>query len=291
MDTFKTRPGSSEELLITEENFTNKTKKQFPYVMKENGKNVYKAICPACDNPIRIVGLYKREEDVKRKPYGRHTPSDLPGLTVYNEEDYLNCPYPNPNQSNDGAKRRPGDKKSSWIYDLMKEHFDLIISILEKSLHIYISYYFAETLLQNWKNNEGWRYYHTNYNNLSYMLLYAEKSYRIFGQLIRKDSNVEKAILEKGKNFQLEDIGMNYYHKIKQKDGFLDAVFYLTNHQLKRDGEHTEEIYKYCIIEGEKEIYKEKIIVEKGRLYKLIQQQQSRSNREERLIEIANRVL
>ena len=36
---------------------------------------------------------------------------------------------------------------------------------------------------------------------------------------------------------------------------------------------------------------KEKIIVEKGRLYKLIQQQQSRSNREERLIEIANRVL
>ena len=173
MDTFKTRPGSSEELLITEENFTNKTKKQFPYVMKENGKNVYKAICPACDNPIRIVGLYKREEDVKRKPYGRHTPSDLPGLTVYNEEDYLNCPYHNPNQSNnqsnDGAKRRPGDKKSSWIYDLMKEHFDLIISILEKSLHIYISYYFAETLLQNWKNNEGWRYYHTNYNNLSYM--------------------------------------------------------------------------------------------------------------------------
>ena len=116
------------------------------------------------------------------------------------------------------------------------------------------------------------------------MLLYAEKSYRIFGQLIRKDSNVEKAILEKGKNFQLEDIGMNYYHKIKQKDGFLDAVFYLTNHQLKRDGEHTEESYKYCIIE-------EKIIVEKGRLYKLIQQQQSRSNREERLIEIANRVL
>ena len=142
MDTFKTRPGSSEELLITEENFTNKTKKQFPYVMKENGKNVYKAICPACDNPIRIVGLYKREEDVKRKPYGRHTPSDLPGLTVYNEEDYLNCPYHNPNQSNDGAKRRPGDKKSSWIYDLMKEHFDLIISILE----VYI--YTLVTILQ-----------------------------------------------------------------------------------------------------------------------------------------------
>lgn len=71
----------------------------------------------------------------------------------------------------------------------------------------------------------------------------------------------------------------------------MGGVVHLTNHQQKRNGEHTEESYKYCIIEGEKEIYKEKIIVEKGRLYKLIQQQQSRSNREERLIEIANRVL
>ena len=44
MDTFKTRPGSSEELLITEENFTNKTKKQFPYVMKENGKTYIKLL-------------------------------------------------------------------------------------------------------------------------------------------------------------------------------------------------------------------------------------------------------
>ena len=65
--------------------------------MKKNEKITYKAVCPACDNPIQIIGLFKREEEVKRKPYGRHTTIDLPGLTVYSEEDYLNCPYHNPN--------------------------------------------------------------------------------------------------------------------------------------------------------------------------------------------------
>ena len=163
MDTFKTKPGIPEEILITEENFANETGRQFPYAMKKNEKITYKAVCPACDNLIQIIGLFKREEEVKRKPYGRHTTIDLPGLTVYSEEDYLNCP-----------KRKPGNKKSQYFYNLMKEHFDLIVLILEKKLQIYVSYHFAETLLRSWRDNEGWRYYDTNYNNLPYMLLFAE---------------------------------------------------------------------------------------------------------------------
>lgn len=289
MDTFKTKPGIPKEILITEENFTNETKKRIPYVMKQNGKIIYKAICPACDNPIQIIGLFKREE-IKRKPYGRYTTVDLPGLTVYSEEDYLNCPYHNPNPHNSNAKRKPGDKKSQYFYNLMKEHFDLIVLILEKKLQMYISYHFAETLLCSWRDNEGWRYYDTNYNNLPYMLLFAEMACPMFGKLIRKDSNVEKAILEKGINFQLEDVRMDHYRKIKQKDGFLDATFYLTHH-LERKGEHTEETYLYRVVEDKNKIYERKIVVEKGRLYEMIQKQRKRSVREERLIEIANKAL
>ena len=157
MDTFKTKPGIPEEILITEENFANETGRQFPYVMKKNEKITYKAVCPACDNPIQIIGLFKREKEVKRKPYGRHTTVDLPGLTVYSEEKYLNCPYHNPNPHNSDAKRKPGNKKSQYFYNLMKEHFDLIVLILEKKLQIYVSYHFAETLLRSWRDNEGWR--------------------------------------------------------------------------------------------------------------------------------------
>lgn len=291
MDTFKTKPGIPEEILITEENFANETGRQFPYVMKKNEKITYKAVCPACDNPIQIIGLFKREKEVKRKPYGRHTTVDLPGLTVYNEENYLNCPYHNPNPHNSDAKRKPGDKKSQYFYNLMKEHFDLIVLILEKKLQMYVSYHFAETLLRSWRDNEGWRYYDTNYNNLPYMLLFAEMARPMFGKLIRKNSNVEKVILEKGINFQLEDVKMDYYRKIKQKDGFLDAVFYFTHHHFERKGEHTKETYLYRIIEGKNKMYEEKIVVEKGRLYEMIQKQGERSAREERLIKIANKIL
>ena len=42
MDTFKTKPGIPEEILITEENFANETGRQFPYVMKKNEKITYR---------------------------------------------------------------------------------------------------------------------------------------------------------------------------------------------------------------------------------------------------------
>ena len=62
MDTFKTKPGIPEEILITEENFANETGRQFPYAMKKNEKITYKAVCPACDNPIQIIGLFKEKK-------------------------------------------------------------------------------------------------------------------------------------------------------------------------------------------------------------------------------------
>lgn len=291
MDTFKTEPGSSEEILITEENFSQKTKKRFPYYTAKYGKTLCKAVCPMCDNPIQIIGLYKREEDSKKKPYGRHTKSDLYGIAIYNEEDYLNCPYHNPNRNINKTKRKPGDKKSLFFYQTMKNHFDLIIHILEKSLHMLISDYLAETLLIDWKNNEGWRYYDTYYHNLPYMLLFAEPSYTLYGKLIRKDSKFAKTLIQNGQNIAVQNTNMRFYDKIVQKDGFLDASFYLTEHKYVRNGEHTEEYCYFVVNEQKKEIYREKIVIDHEELYKLIQNQDKRNSREERLIQIASKIL
>lgn len=47
MDVFKTKPGISESILINEENFTEKTKKQKPYYRtKEKDKISCRAVCP-----------------------------------------------------------------------------------------------------------------------------------------------------------------------------------------------------------------------------------------------------
>ncbi|MCS5465580.1 hypothetical protein NWO25_19660 [Enterococcus lactis] len=55
----------------------------------------YYAICPECDNPIQIIGLYKETQESGRKPYGKHHKGTIPYLAKYSEEDYLECPFSN----------------------------------------------------------------------------------------------------------------------------------------------------------------------------------------------------
>lgn len=157
------------------------------------------AACPMCDNPIQIIGLYKREEDMTTKLYARHSRVSISGLADYHEENYDQCSYHNPSSQRHDIERKPEDFKSNIFYRLMEQHFDLIIEILEKSLGMFLSDAFAKRLLQSWRTNEGWRYYDTNYNNLPFMLLYAEPAYTIFGRMIRKDSQLAKDIQKKEK--------------------------------------------------------------------------------------------
>lgn len=96
MDVFKTKPGISESIPIDEENFTEKTKKQESFYKTKGNDNIYRAICPICDNPIQIIGLYKKEEECDVKLYGRHHKGDVKGLARYDQTCYENCPYSNP---------------------------------------------------------------------------------------------------------------------------------------------------------------------------------------------------
>lgn len=44
----------------------------------------YYAVCPLCDNPIQIVGLFRRQEESRsRRPYGRHHRGDVPDSPLH----------------------------------------------------------------------------------------------------------------------------------------------------------------------------------------------------------------
>lgn len=247
-----------------------------------NGMEVYKTTCPIRENQAQIIGVCKEK---------RNTACDFSNIKIYEEKDFLKCAYQGPNQEIYNKKILPTDSKSRYLYQQMKEHFDLIIEILEESLQLYISYYFAEVLLRNWKNNEGWNYRDINCKNLPYMLLYAEPSYPMYGKLIPKDNDLKAAILKHGRNFVIQNIDMSHYRKIGQKDGFLDAVFYLTQHNFGHIRVDLEESFVFVVLEGKTVVYQKKIIVREGRLNELVQNQKRRDKREERLMEIANGIL
>lgn len=293
MDVFKTRTGLKESILITEENFTEATGKEKPYYRKnKQGKDTFFAVCPKCDNPIQIIGLYKQEAESTIKPYGRHYKGDIFQLAKYDEIEYLACPYSNPNHKSQTKKRPSSNPKTKIFYHMMRKHFDKIIYLLGKKLGINISYGFAEKLLKNWAANEGWRYYESTYENLPYMLLYAEPAYSMYGRLIFRDGEIYQALKKKGKNFAFEPFGERYIKIIQKTGKFLNASFYLCNHKYIENGEHLTEYYRLKIIEDEKVIFQKKIEVEPNYLYHLINDSSWKmTDKDIRLKELAQNIL
>lgn len=91
MFVFKTSTGLREEFEINAANFMKTTGGRRPYKsVGRDGRNVYYAVCPACDNPVVLVGLYRNERgmDRPRRPFGRHCGQDL-GITGNGDQQSL----------------------------------------------------------------------------------------------------------------------------------------------------------------------------------------------------------
>ena len=73
MDVFKAWPGRAESIVISQESYMGCTGGVAPWRRDGDTGPSYYAVCPLCDNPIQIVGLFRRQEESRaRRPYGRH---------------------------------------------------------------------------------------------------------------------------------------------------------------------------------------------------------------------------
>lgn len=80
MDVFKAWPGRAESIVISQESYMRCTGGVAPWRRDGDKGPSYYAVCPLCDNPIQIVGLFRRQEESRaRRPYGRHHRGDVPG--------------------------------------------------------------------------------------------------------------------------------------------------------------------------------------------------------------------
>ncbi|MBB4268298.1 hypothetical protein, partial [Roseospira visakhapatnamensis] len=84
--------------------FEEDTKKQPPWYQKE-GKERQFAVCPACDNPIQILGLVERLAHTDQ-PYGRHTNKPVPGFERFDPTVFDWCPYLAKNRSGTVSGKR-----------------------------------------------------------------------------------------------------------------------------------------------------------------------------------------
>ena len=92
MHRFKLKQGNEKSYEITKENFEQMTGRRKPYVETgADGITRYFGICPACDNPIQLIGLYKELKNTDN-PYGKHYKKDA-AIAIHNEQAYQFCPY------------------------------------------------------------------------------------------------------------------------------------------------------------------------------------------------------
>lgn len=69
MDVFKAWPGRAESIVISQESYMRCTGGVAPWRRDGDTGPSYYAVCPLCDNPIQIVGLFRRQEESRaRRP-------------------------------------------------------------------------------------------------------------------------------------------------------------------------------------------------------------------------------
>lgn len=214
MRDFKLKQGSNQIYTIDKEIFEKVTFGDEPYYNRDSkGKETHFAICPQCDNPIEIIGLYKKLKNTER-PYGRHYPQSVKNLAKYNQQTYDYCPYAK-KQKNVNHKMRKAKlgEYEKGIYNLMREQFDRAVYILEKKLDIKIGLNTAKKMLLKYIAAEAWLYPWSTYNNLPWMFGYFARAQSLDKKLILRDSPLYKAIVKSCPNAKFTP-----YNKYKKYD-------------------------------------------------------------------------
>lgn len=98
MDVYKVRIEDTESKIIDKEGFEAETFRRDPWYQPGSaGKLAQFAVCPACDNPVQLVGLYELPPNVKN-PFGKHATKSIRGIAPFDSEARNDCPYFQPRQ-------------------------------------------------------------------------------------------------------------------------------------------------------------------------------------------------
>lgn len=293
MKFYKLKTGISEVYKITtREDFEEKIREKGKYTYKNSdGENYGLAVCPRCDNPIRILGLYKKLNGIK--PYAKHHNKST-AIAVINKSAYLHCPYANPTSKKgfDKSKILPLTDFEKQLYYTMRDYFDKAIYMLNKNLDFYISDKFAKKLLEGFTKNCTYRNELANNSNLPFMLLDNFDNFTMVYRLVKKESELWK-VLNKRKdiNFIQKD---EIYDKIVPNTGcfvFLEGHFYAHTVTSNDDGDVSEKI-KFGVIDSpdidKERFFQRKYEIKENEFQNLCKNESYRNNN---LLEMAKNIM
>lgn len=167
------------------------------YVQKVRGETKHLALCPRCNNPVAILGIYKK---INVAPHARHAKEvNIPNVAQYDEYKFQNCPYHN--KRVDYIKEYVDETEELQrqdLYKIAKEHYDKAIYLLQKETGIYITLAMAETLAENYVIMRAYNYIDATVYNIPWYLIYSFHGFPLYHMIIRKNSTLYKHLLQQG---------------------------------------------------------------------------------------------
>ena len=263
MKYYKLKKGLSEIFLITtKEDFEEKTgnKRAFMYFGEDKNKRGL-AICPACDNPIRILGLYKKLEN--RSPYGQHHNKST-DFATFDKNSYIHCPYSNPDTKNKDIsnKERLPSEYEKQIYYITRDYFDKIIYYLNKKINLRISDNFATKRLNDFIKYYGYMQYDASIYNIPWKILDSSSPFNLINMSVKKDSELWKKLKKLDSIILIENPIIKEYDIIKNKNSkYVNLQGHFIKHTRIIVDDEIEESITLAITEDEEPplnwIYKE----------------------------------
>lgn len=195
---FKLRPEDTTYYDINVNTFETKTEKKFPYYrLREKTDDVSQfAVCPACNNPIQIIGLYIKLAHTN-SPYGRHYSTSIPQLVEYHQENYDFCPLRKDRKPYSyEARKSELDQSAINIVHILVNHFDKVIYFIRKHIGIFISDALAKSMLRYYFTSKGYLYPGATLLNVPLMFAYFSGTYHLNGRIIFSGT-LKKQLLDK----------------------------------------------------------------------------------------------
>jgi len=296
MDFFKVNPGLSRIWPILRTSYETATGQNKKYKRKSRSGLSYFAVCPICDNPIQLIGLYRDTAESGRKPYGKHCRHTVPDLAEYDEDAYLDCPYSDPNRTPPTSRCKLESRISKQILQLLHDQFDRVMYILSKDTGIYFSQAMAEKMLQSYISREGWSFRDAASYNLPWTFVEGQAALPLFGQRIRKGCALYDAIAANCPTVCFDESTGGDSVRIQRNPGqYVDLNFTFVSHIHTVQEDHLNESIDLWVHSGEppdlKTVYRAPLQIQTDYFLNLIALSDERSHRNQRLLEIAHELL
>ncbi|KZB63141.1 hypothetical protein AUP42_01745 [Thalassospira lucentensis] len=285
MHVYKLQAGAIEEKDIERTAFERDTRKLDPWYQVTGDKQHEYAVCPACDNPIQIIGLYEELPHTDR-PYGRHSEKEISGFSYFEEANFTWCPYVRGNKSKGSSEKRGKDGISLQILGIVLTQFDRVIYIIRKETGIWISPKIALAMLENWIEAEGYRFHDATLRNIPWMFAYRSKGLSIFGQqIIKGQDELRQAITKCIPHARFDEKG-----RITKGDQFYQVTWCFVDYRRKTEDGSLIEMVEFEVCDGDRNVVFAKTITFDPRYFANLINYSNPDKREPELIAKAKEV-